>query len=109
MSSKTRASTAAKKRSSSARSSNGKNMHVVPDQNGRWAVKASGSSRAARTFDTQAEAINAAKKAASKDAEVIIHGRGGRVRQTVSKSPADELMLRVWKSTHKADPKPARG
>jgi len=78
------------------------NLHVVPKQQG-WAVKVAGSSRAARVYDTQAEAIEAAKKAAKGRAEVILHGRDGRARHSISMSPADEAMMRVWKSIHAED------
>ncbi len=71
----------------------------MPEQ-GRWAVKTAGSNRVARVYATQAEAIDAAKKAATKDAQVVVHGRDGRVRQTISKSRADEIMMRVWKRVH---------
>jgi hypothetical protein len=80
-------------------SSTNKNHHVVPEQ-GRWAVKAAGSTRAARVYDTQAEAIDAAKKATTKNGQVVVHGRDGRVRQTISKSRADELMMNVWKGIY---------
>lgn len=100
MSSKSQKSLAAKKSKTSSRgSASNKSQHVVPDRGG-WAVKAAGSSRAAGTYATQAEAIEAAKKAASRNAEVIIHSRNGRIRQTISRSRADELMLRAWKGLH---------
>ena len=60
-----------------------------------------GSARPSQVFDTQAEAIAAATKAASKSkSEVIVHDRTGQMKQTVSKLQADELMLRAWKKIH---------
>lgn len=114
MTSKSRTSTKSVKAGSSLRSkgktsANGKNQHVVPQATGQWAVKSAGSGRVTSVHKTQAEAIEAAKRAGDTRSEVIIHGRSGRIKQSISKSPADELMLRVWKSTHKADPEPARG
>lgn len=85
--------------SKSKENNKSKARHVVPEQ-GRWAVKTAGSNRVARVYATQAEAIDAAKKATTKDTRVVIHGRNGRVRQTISKSRADEIMMRVWKRVH---------
>ncbi len=76
-----------------------KTCHVVPEQGG-WAVKGGSGNRAARVYATQAEAIAAARRAAAKNARVVIHARDGRVRQTLSQSRADELMLRVWQGVH---------
>ena len=83
----------------STKRAGGQNQHVVPEQ-GRWAVRAAGERGAVKLYDTQAEAIAAAKQAARKTAAVVIHARDGRVRQTISRSRADELMLRAWKSVH---------
>ncbi len=85
--------------SSKSKETKSKARHVVPEQ-GRWAVKTAGGDRGARVYDTQAEAIDAAKKAATKGAAVVIHGRDGRVRQTISKSRADAIMMRVWKRVY---------
>ena len=75
-------------------------QHVIP-QNGRWVVRKAGSKRATSTHSTQAEAVKAASRIArNQRSEVIIHSRNGRIRQRASYSPADELMLRVWKKTH---------
>lgn len=75
-------------------------QHVVP-QNGRWEVRKTGSKRATSTHNTQAEAVTAASRIArNQRSEVIIHSRNGRIRQRASYSPADELMLRVWKKTN---------
>ena len=83
--------------------SHGQPLHVLPREGG-WAVKRAGSRRASQLFNTQAEAIKAATKTArSSQSEVVIHGRTGAIRQRVSTSPADSLMLGVWDSTAKAN------
>lgn len=57
-----------------------KGQHVVPS-GGKWSIREAGSSRASRTFSTQDEAIEAAKKIAkSEGTELYIHGTNGRVR-----------------------------
>jgi len=57
-----------------------KGQHVVPS-GGKWSVREAGSSRASRTFSTQDEAIEAAKKIAkSEGTELYIHGTNGRIR-----------------------------
>ena len=56
-------------------------QHVVPSKDG-WSVKKAGSSRASSTHHTQAQAIEAATKAArSEKTELYIHGRDGRIRE----------------------------
>ena len=55
--------------------------HVVPSPSGGWALKNAGSSRASKTFDTQAEAVKHGRDAARKDgAELYIHGRDGTIK-----------------------------
>jgi len=57
-----------------------KNQHVIPKSDG-WAVKREGNSRATSIHDTQASAIQAARKAArGQGGELIIHGRDGAIR-----------------------------
>jgi hypothetical protein len=55
-----------------------KNQHVVP-QNGHWAVRGEGSSKASRLFEKQADAINHARDSKNRerlyrewDAKVIV-------------------------------------
>ncbi len=70
------------------------NQHVVPTRDG-WAVRGSGMERATRVFDTQKEAIATARKIATRNgAELLIHGRDGRIRE---------------KNTYGRDPHPPRG
>ena len=64
-----------------SRSTAQKNLHVIP-RSEKWAVVSEGSSRATSVFDTQTEAIEAARKLA-KDSEgqLVVHGRNGRIRE----------------------------
>jgi hypothetical protein len=56
-------------------------VHVVPREDG-WAVQSEGSSRAASVHDTQREAVEAAREMAqNQEAELVIHGRDGRIRE----------------------------
>ncbi len=58
-----------------------KSQHVVPNH-GKWSVRRTGAKKASRTFDTQSEAIeDARKKAKSQKTELYIHGRDGRIRE----------------------------
>lgn len=60
-----------------------KNPHVVPRDNGsQWAVKIEGNKRATSVCDTQNEAIELARAIAIKNsAELVIHGRDGKIRE----------------------------
>lgn len=56
------------------------NQHVVTHNND-WAVRGEGNSRVTSVYDTQAEAIDAARNIViNKNSEVFIHGRDGRIR-----------------------------
>ena len=58
----------------------GKNQHVVP-HNGEWAVRSAGSTRVTSQHGTQAAAIREGTKIAKNQAsELVIHGRGGQIR-----------------------------
>jgi hypothetical protein len=55
--------------------------HVAPSTSGGWMVKKSGSSRATRTFETQAEAIRYGRALAKKErTELYVHGRDGLIK-----------------------------
>ena len=57
-----------------------KSQHVVP-RGGKWAVRRGDAVRITRKFDTQREAIKAARDIArSQGTELDIHGRDGRIR-----------------------------
>ncbi len=55
-----------------------KSLHVYPS-NGSWAVKTNG--RSVGTFDTQREAVAAAKRNVKKagSAQIVVHGKSGRI------------------------------
>ncbi len=56
------------------------NQHVVP-HNDQWAVRGENNKRATSLFDTQKEAIGAAKQiAVNNSSELFIHRRDGRIR-----------------------------
>lgn len=71
-------------------------MHVQPRPDGRWEVHREGAGRASFVTDSQSDAISraAASARSSGHAQVVIHGRDGRVR--------DER-------TYGEDPYPPRG
>jgi uncharacterized protein YegP (UPF0339 family) len=59
--------------------------HVSLQPDGRWRVEAEGSTHAASTHSTQAAAVRAAKKSASKTRGggiVVVHGRDGHARSS---------------------------
>jgi Uncharacterized protein conserved in bacteria (DUF2188). len=57
------------------------NQHVVPHA-GRWAVRGEGNKRVTSTHDTQAEAIERARRIATRErSEVVIHRPDGRIRE----------------------------
>lgn len=59
----------------------GRNQHVVP-RDGDWAVRGAGASRDTRRFETQREAIDAARQIArNQGSELLVHARDGRVRE----------------------------
>ncbi len=59
----------------------GNAQHVVP-RDGAWAVRRTGSMRVTQTFDTQKEAISAARRLARDQAtRLYIHGQDGRIRE----------------------------
>lgn len=60
---------------------NVKSKHVVPNPRGGWSVRTSGAQRAARTFETQGEAVTYGRDMARKDrAELYVHGRDGTIK-----------------------------
>ncbi len=57
-----------------------KNQHVVPNSD-KWGVRGAGNSRLTSTHDTQKKAIDAARRIAiNEQAEVVIHGKNGKIR-----------------------------
>lgn len=60
------------------------NQHVVPRDDG-WAVRRAGSSRDTKRFETQEAAIRKARRIArNQGAELLVHGRDGRIRERSS-------------------------
>lgn len=58
----------------------GKNQHVTK-MGDKWRVIGEGNSRATKVFDTQKEAISYGRKIAiNQQAELIIHGVDGKIR-----------------------------
>lgn len=58
------------------------NQHVTPHKNGGWQVKGAGNSKATKITPTQAEAISIAKGIAKNNqSELLIHNKGGRIRE----------------------------
>ncbi|MDZ4096839.1 MAG: DUF2188 domain-containing protein [Paracoccaceae bacterium] len=58
-----------------------KGQHVVPSGT-RWSVRKAGSERASGIYETQKEAIDAARQIArNQGTELYIHGRDGRIRE----------------------------
>lgn len=56
-------------------------QHVVP-RDGKWAVRRGGADKVTRRFDTQCEAIAAARELARKQrTELYIYGEDGRIRE----------------------------
>jgi len=55
--------------------------HVIRSPNGGWSVKKGRVSRASKHFDTQADAIEWAKKASKTEGgEFVVHGKDGTVK-----------------------------
>jgi uncharacterized protein YdaT len=66
----------------------GTNQHVVPRPGGNWAVKGEGNQKASSIQPTQEKAIrDATRIARSEKAEVVIHGRDGKIRDKDSYGP----------------------
>ncbi|WP_276120207.1 DUF2188 domain-containing protein [Pararhizobium qamdonense] len=67
-----------------------KSKHVVPNSKGGWSVRSAGASRAARTFDSQSEAVAYARDAArANHSELYIHRRDGTIsdRRSYGRDP----------------------
>ena len=72
-----------------------KTHHVVRNPDGGWDVKKGGASRTSGHFQTQKDAVDAARKISTNQrSELYIHGRDGRIRA---------------KDSHGRDPHPPKG
>lgn len=59
----------------------GKNQWVVPHGD-KWAQRGEGNGRVTRTFDTQRQAIDAARDTAKRErSELLIQGENGQIRE----------------------------
>ncbi|MEX2374262.1 MAG: DUF2188 domain-containing protein [Dehalococcoidia bacterium] len=59
-----------------------KSQHVVPTEDGAWAVRSAGSSRATKKFRTQSEAIAVGRRIAkNQGSDLLIHRSDGRIRE----------------------------
>lgn len=59
----------------------GKNQHVIP-KGDQWGVKGAGNTKCTSLYDTQQEAIKAAREIAqNQQSELVIHGQNGRIRE----------------------------
>lgn len=60
-----------------------KSHHVLPHENS-WVVKRAGAARVSGIYDTQSDAVTAAKIIAkNNNSEVFIHGKDGRIRERI--------------------------
>jgi len=67
------------------------NYDVVPRDDGKWASRRAGATRASRVHDTQADAKGAATTFArnSGGGEVRVHGHDGKIRDAATIGKAD--------------------
>lgn len=58
-----------------------KNQHVVPTKDGNWAVRGAGNEKPTKVTTTKQQAIDIATQIAkNQGAEVVIHGRDGKIQ-----------------------------
>ncbi len=61
---------------------NKKGKHVVPRQDGGWAVKTTGASRASKVFEKKDDAVKYARDSAKKvHGELYVHGKDGTIKE----------------------------
>jgi len=66
-------------------------VHVVPVEGGLWTVRNTGTRRVHRHFETQAAAIDFARKlSARRGKELIIHGADGQIVREAADRARDE-------------------
>ena len=69
--------------------------HVVPDPDGGWKIKKSGSSRSSGHFDRKIDAVQRAREISRKQkTELFIHRKDGQIQQ---------------RDSHGNDPHPPKG
>ena len=70
---------------SKAQSATTGRYHVISGDTKKWSVVSEGSVRAVKAFDSKKDAVNFAKKTASKKTgEVIVHAKTGQIRDMIS-------------------------
>lgn len=66
-------------------------QHVVPNPDGGWSVKKSGSSRATKTFKSQSDATRYGSQIArNQKTELVTHSRDGRIESVSSYSKGNK-------------------
>lgn len=69
--------------------------HVVPNANGGWDVKKSGSNRSSGHFDTKQDAVDKGRQISqNQSTELYIHGKDGKIQK---------------RDSHGNDPYPPKG
>ena len=68
------------------------NLHVVPNKDWGWDVRAPGASLASSHTDTQAQAVDRARAIVHNagGGEVVIHGRSGQIRDSDTVAPGND-------------------
>jgi len=62
-----------------------KTQHVTSNPNGGWDIKKGGSEKATKHYETKQPAIEHAKKIAiNQKAELVIHGKNGKIQNSNS-------------------------
>jgi hypothetical protein len=63
-------------------------QHVVPREDGRWAVKREGAKKASKVMGMKHSAVtDAHHKAARHDATMYVHGRSGKITDGTNDEP----------------------
>jgi len=58
-------------------------IHVTPRPDGKWQVLRAGAEKASKVADTQVKAIEEAKRLSASDgANIVVHGRDGKIRKS---------------------------
>ena len=64
---------------------NRKTQHVTPNSTGGWDVKKGGASKSTGHFKLKTDAVNFARQVSkNQGAELIIHGKDGKIQRTDS-------------------------
>lgn len=64
-----------------------KSLHVVPNPDGNWSIKSSGSSRATEVYKNKGDAISRARRMSeAKSSDLYVHNKSGRIADKYSPS-----------------------